>query len=1053
MPTLRLNGKAVAALFAFLLSPMLSYAEESAVNRERHSTPPSTDLMYIQESAGPQQSEKGITINGTVRDMQQEPLIGVSVMIQGTSTGAITDVDGRYIITVPNKESVLEFSYLGFETVAITVRNQININVNMRETTNSLDESVVVAYGQQKRASIVGSITSVSPTALQQGTTRAVSNNLAGQLAGVIAVQRSGEPGYDGSSFWIRGISSFQGTGRDPLVLVDGIERSLDDLSAAEIESFSVLKDAAASAVYGVRGANGVILVNTKKGYLGRPKVNFHMEQSFTQPVQLPDYIGSYEYLSLMNELTTAAGNAPLYSGEAMEGYRTGSDPDLYPNVNWLDAISKDYASNTRGDLTITGGSDILRYALVASYYGENGIFDKDPRKDWGGLHLNKYNVRSNVDINVTKTTIVGISIGGYLQEIRGLAIGTDDIFNRAFETPPYVHPTQYSSGEDVRVEQRNNPWAEATQHGYSNSTSSKIESLFSVEQRLDFITKGLKAKALFSFDRYSRSYVNRSRTPIYYSPATSRDENGNLILGNPGNGQEFLDTSNGADWGNKATYFEANVSYDRTFGKHAVNGLFLYNQRDYNDGSVVPFRRMGIAGRASYTYDNRYVAEFNFGYNGSENFTKGNRFGFFPSVAVGWLVSEEPYMQSVKKTLSLLKFRASWGLTGNDQLSGRRFAFLSTIDTDGSYQWGYDASLNRSARFEGEIGVTDLTWETVEKINVGMELGLWNAFNLQVDWFKEMRRDIFMQRQNIPTAAGFRKTPWANFGKVNNTGVDLSLSFNKDINKDLYIGFRGTFTYAHNTIIEQDEPLGIRGTNRERTGHSVDELFGLKAIGLFTAEDFVTNNAGELVLRDDIPAHTFSTVRPGDIRYEDVNGDGVVNSLDEVSMGGTVNPEIVYGFGGNLRWKNLDFSFFFQGNGRTHRFIGGPAANFLPGASQGAMGNILSNYNDRWTEDNPSQDVFYPRLSWGPNSNNSQNSSWWYKDMSMLRLKDVEIGYSLPHRWMDKIRLESIRIYLKGSNLARFSSFKLWDPELDTQTGAKYPLMRSVSIGFDINF
>ena len=1053
MPTLRLNGKAVVALFAFLLSPMLSYAEESAVNRERHSTPPSTDLMYIQESAGPQQSEKGITINGTVRDMQQEPLIGVSVMIQGTSTGAITDVDGRYIITVPNKESVLEFSYLGFETVAITVRNQININVNMRETTNSLDESVVVAYGQQKRASIVGSITSVSPTALQQGTTRAVSNNLAGQLAGVIAVQRSGEPGYDGSSFWIRGISSFQGTGRDPLVLVDGIERSLDDLSAAEIESFSVLKDAAASAVYGVRGANGVILVNTKKGYLGRPKVNFHMEQSFTQPVQLPDYIGSYEYLSLMNELTTAAGNAPLYSEEAMEGYRTGSDPDLYPNVNWLDAISKDYASNTRGDLTITGGSDILRYALVASYYGENGIFDKDPRKDWGGLHLNKYNVRSNVDINVTKTTIVGISIGGYLQEIRGLAIGTDDIFNRAFETPPYVHPTQYSSGEDVRVEQRNNPWAEATQHGYSNSTSSKIESLFSVEQRLDFITKGLKAKALFSFDRYSRSYVNRSRTPIYYSPATSRDENGNLILGNPGNGQEFLDTSNGADWGNKATYFEANVSYDRTFGKHAVNGLFLYNQRDYNDGSVVPFRRMGIAGRASYTYDNRYVAEFNFGYNGSENFTKGNRFGFFPSVAVGWLVSEEPYMQSIKKTLSLLKFRASWGLTGNDQLSGRRFAFLSTIDTDGSYQWGYDASLNRSARFEGEIGVTDLTWETVEKINVGMELGLWNAFNLQVDWFKEMRRDIFMQRQNIPTAAGFRKTPWANFGKVNNTGVDLSLSFNKDINKDLYIGFRGTFTYAHNTIIEQDEPLGIRGTNRERTGHSVDELFGLKAIGLFTAEDFVTNNAGELVLRDDIPAHTFSTVRPGDIRYEDVNGDGVVNSLDEVSMGGTVNPEIVYGFGGNLRWKNLDFSFFFQGNGRTHRFIGGPAANFLPGASQGAMGNILSNYNDRWTEDNPSQDVFYPRLSWGPNSNNSQNSSWWYKDMSMLRLKDVEIGYSLPHRWMDKIRLESIRIYLKGSNLARFSSFKLWDPELDTQTGAKYPLMRSVSIGFDINF
>ena len=1054
MPTLRLKGKAAVIFAAFLLSPMLSSASEgSAVNRERHSTPPRAVLTQTAKAAEPQQREKGITINGTVRDMQQEPLIGVSVMVQGTNTGAITDVDGRYIITVPNKESVLEFSYLGFEPVAITVRNQININVNMRETANSLDESVVVAYGQQKRASIVGSITSVNPTALQQGTTRAISNNLAGQLAGVIAVQRSGEPGYDGSSFWIRGISSFQGTGRDPLVLVDGIERSLDDLSAAEIESFSVLKDAAASAVYGVRGANGVILVNTKKGYLGRPRVNFHMEQAFTQPVKLPEYIGSYDYLSLMNELTTAAGNPALYSPEILEAYRTGSDPELYPNVNWLDAISKDFATNTRGDLTITGGSDILRYALVASYYGENGIIDKDPHQDYGGLHLNKYNVRSNVDINVTKTTIVGISIGGYLQEIKGLAVGTDDLFNRAFDTPPYVHPTQYSDGSNVRVQSRNNPWAEATQHGYSNYTSSKIESLFSVEQKLDFVTKGLKAKALFSFDRYSRSWVNRTRTPTYYNPATARDDEGNLILNVGTDGQEYLGYEKGSDWGNKATYFEANITYDRTFGKHAINGLFLYNQRDYNDGSEVPYRRMGIAGRASYTFDNRYVAEFNFGYNGSENFAKGHRFGFFPSAAIGWLVTEEPFMKSIKNTLSLLKFRASWGLTGNDQLAGRRFAFQSTIEENGDYRWGVNNDYHRASRFEGEIGVANLRWETVEKVNAGFELGLWNALNLQVDWFKEMRRDIFMQRNNIPTAAGFRKTPWANFGKVDNTGIDLSLTFNKDISRDLYIGFRGTFTYAHNTIIEMDEAPGVIGTNRQRTGHSVDELFGLKAIGLFTEEDFVAGPDGSLTLRDDIPAHTFTTVRPGDIRYEDVNGDGVVNSMDEIAMGGTVNPEIVYGFGGNIRWKNLDFSFFFQGNGRTHRFIGGPVNNFLPGASQGAMGNILSNYNDRWTEENPSQDVFYPRLSWGPNSNNSQNSTWWYKDMSMLRLKDVEIGYSLPHRWMDKIRVESIRIYLKGSNLATFSDFKLWDPELDTQTGAKYPIMKSMSIGFDINF
>lgn len=883
-----------------------------------------------------------------------------------------------------------------------------------------------------------------------------MSNNLAGQLAGVIAVQRNGEPGSDGSDFWIRGISSFKGTGVSPLVLVDGIERTLDDLSAAEIESFSVLKDAAASAVYGVRGANGVILVKTKRGQLGKPKVNFHLEQGFTKPTQLPDYIGSVDYLSLMDELYMDAGNPnPLYGEEMINNYRNNVDPELYPNVNWLDAVSKDMASNTRGDLTITGGSDILRYALVASYYGERGIFVRDESKDWdSSTRLNKYNIRSNVDINVTKTTVVGISIGGYLQEQNGMAVSGQDVWNHAFETPPFVHPIQYSEGRDVRVRERTNPWAEATQHGYQTTSSSKVESLFSVEQDLKFITPGLKFKGLFSFDRYSKSWVKRHRTPTYYNPATGRDEEGNLLLSVGTDGQEFLDTENKGEWGNKATYLEGNITYDRTFdGKHAVNAMFLYNQRDYQDGNVVPFRRMGIAGRASYTYDNRYIAEFNFGYNGSENFTKGNRFGFFPSVAVGYMLSEEKFMEKYKDTFSKIKFRASWGLTGNDQLDGRRFAFLPTIDTDGSYKWGVNNDYNRASRFEGEFGVMNLTWETVEKLNVGTEIGLWNALDLQVDWFKEQRRDIFMQRNNIPSAAGFRKTPWANYGKVDNIGVDLSLTYNQQITKDLHIGFRGTFTYAHNTIVEMDEALGVMGTNRQRTGHSVNELFGLVADGLFTEDDFVTNDKGDLVLKEGIPSHTFNSVRPGDIKYVDIDGDGSITNKDEVAMGGTVNPEIVYGFGATARYKQVDFNVFFQGNGKTHRFIGGVASNFLPGSSQGAMGNVLTNYNDRWTPENPSEDVFYPRLSYGANTNNSQNSTWWLRNMSMLRMKDIEVGYTLPKRWMSRIGLENIRLYAKGSNLLTFSAFDLWDPELDTQNGAKYPIMKSVSFGIDVNF
>lgn len=734
---------------------------------------------------------------------------------------------------------------------------------------------------------------------------------------------------------------------------------------------------------------------------------------------------------------------------------RNNVDPELYPNVNWLDAVSKDMASNTRGDLTITGGSDILRYALVASYYGERGIFVRDESKDWdSSTRLNKYNIRSNVDINVTKTTVVGISIGGYLQEQNGMAVSGQDVWNHAFETPPFVHPIQYSEGRDVRVQGRTNPWAEATQHGYQTTSSSKVESLFSVEQDLKFITPGLKFKGLFSFDRYSKSWVKRHRTPTYYNPATGRDEEGNLLLSVGTDGQEFLDTENKGEWGNKATYLEGNITYDRTFdGKHAVNGMFLYNQRDYQDGNVVPFRRMGIAGRASYTYDNRYIAEFNFGYNGSENFTKGNRFGFFPSVAVGYMLSEEKFMEKYKDTFSKIKFRASWGLTGNDQLDGRRFAFLPTIDTDGSYKWGVNNDYNRASRFEGEFGVMNLTWETVEKLNVGTEIGLWNALDLQVDWFKEQRRDIFMQRNNIPSAAGFRKTPWANYGKVDNIGVDLSLTYNQQITKDLHIGFRGTFTYAHNTIVEMDEALGVMGTNRQRTGHSVNELFGLVADGLFTEDDFVTNDKGDLVLKEGIPSHTFNSVRPGDIKYVDIDGDGSITNKDEVAMGGTVNPEIVYGFGATARYKQVDFNVFFQGNGKTHRFIGGVASNFLPGSSQGAMGNVLTNYNDRWTPENPSEDVFYPRLSYGANTNNSQNSTWWLRNMSMLRMKDIEVGYTLPKRWMSRIGLENIRLYAKGSNLLTFSAFDLWDPELDTQNGAKYPIMKSVSFGIDVNF
>ena len=1015
-------------------------------------------IILSEAAEAQQQQKKGININGTVWDEQGNPLPGVNVIVKSTNSGTTTDINGNYFLSVPGKNSVLTFSYIGFESQDVTVGGQININVNLKEISTGLNEVVVVGFGSQKRESIVGSITTIEPGLLQQSPSRALSNNLAGQLAGVIAVQRSGEPGADGSSFWIRGISSFQNAGRSPLVLVDGVERTLDDMDPSEIESFSVLKDAAASAVYGVRGANGVIIVNTKRGKLGKPTVDVHYEQGFTQPVKLPKFIGSADYLSLMNELSLDGGGSTIYSPDLIKKYRTNEDSELYPNVDWMDEITKDHATNRRANLTVTGGSDVLRYALVASYYGERGIFERDESQTWdSSTKLNKYNMRSNVDVNITKTTIARISIGGYLQETNGMiddgdTRASDHVLGLAFETPPFVHPTIYSTGEIPKVKNRANPWARATQHGFTTYSNAKIESMFSLEQDLKFLLPGLKIKGIFSFDRYIRSGVVRSKSPDYYYPATQRNEDGTLDITIADYGQMFLGSEEKKEWGNKATYLEGNLSYSNRFGEHAVEGMFMYNQRDYQDGSVVPFRRLGIAGRTSYTYGNRYIGEFNFGYNGSENFAKGYRFGFFPSFAVGYLLSEEPFMEKFKDTFSKIKFRGSWGLVGNDQLEGRRFAYITTINShdDNQYKWGVNNDYHRTGRYEGDFGIPNLTWETVEKTDIGFELGLWNALDFQFDWFQEHRRDIFMKRNTIPSAAGFMNTPWANFGKVDNKGVDLSLTFNKQLNKDWYLSLRGTMTYAKNEVIEKDEAPGRLGTNRQETGLPVNQLFGLVAEGLFTEDDF--ENVEQGVLKDGIPTHTFSSkVRLGDIRYRDVDGDGSITDMDQVPLGGTKDPQIVYGFGGNVTYKNFDLNIFFQGNGRTWRFIGG--SGFLPGSSMGSMYNIYDNYQDRWTSENPSQDVFYPRLTYGQNENNLKESTWWLRNMSMLRVKDIEVGYRFPKAWMSKIGVRSLRLYLKGSNLLTFSGFKMWDPELDTNNGMKYPIMKSVSFGLDVNF
>lgn len=1005
--------------------------------------------IILKKSAKVEQAIQNRIIEGQVLTESGNRLSNATVTGNVSNRSTSTDDNGRFSLSVLPTDRYLSVRLVGYAPEQIELTDRNSYRIVLKDSVSALDEVVVVGFGTQRKASVVGAITTIQPKRLQSGTTRSLSNNLAGQLSGVIAVQRSGEPGYDNSNFWIRGISTFGGN-RNPLILVDGVERSLDNMDPEEIESFSVLKDAAASAVYGVRGANGVILVNTKRGKVGKPNVSFRFEEGLTSPIQLPKFVGAAEYLEVMNSIREERGETGLYSQERIDNIRKGVDKDLYPDVNWLDEILKDRAGNSRGNLSVNGGSDILRYSLVTSFYREGGIIERDKKQDWdSSSKLNRYNVRSNVDINVSPTTLFRLNIGGYLQDRNRAPQSVDALFQEAFTIPPYVHPTIYSSGEIPRTSGRTNPWALATQRGYERLSDSKIESLFSIEQDLAFFLKGLKARGLFSFDRYSSTSVVRSKDPDYYNPAIGRDEEGRLKLVIDSYGQEFLGYSKGSDWGDKSMYLEGAINYAQNFGNHNIEGMVLYNQRNYDNGDLLPYRNQGIAGRFSYNYANRYIGEFNFGYNGSENFAPGKRFGFFPSFALGWYLSEETWMQHLRSTVNKLKFRGSYGLVGNDKLDGRRFAYITTINESTGYSWGINNDFRRSGRIEGDQGNLDLTWETVQKTNVGFELGLWNALDFQIDYFTEKRSNIFMQRRSIPGSSGFTNAPWANYGKVNNQGVDASVEFSKALNPDLFLSVRGTFTYAHNKIIEQDEPSAVIGTSRSSTGKSIGQLFGLVADGLFEEQDFADVANGQL--KSDIPKHTFGPVRPGDIKYVDLNNDGVIDAFDRTAIGGTEDPQIVYGFGANVRYKSFDFGFFMQGLSKTDRIIGG--SNFIPGSSNGAMGNMFDNVSDRWTVADPRQDVFYPRLSDYQSSNNNMASTWWLRDMSFLRLRNVELGFNMPSNWINPIQIKNLRIFLRGNNLLTISDFKLWDPELGVNNGMRYPIMKSMSIGMELNF
>lgn len=1005
---------------------------------------------------------QNIVVTGVVTDAQKEPLIGVNVAVKDVpGLGAITDINGKYKISIEPYQRLI-FSYVGFDKVEVLIKEQRVVNVSMKESAaSSLDEVVITGTGVQKKLTVTGAITTVNVSDLTHTANGNVVNALAGNVAGVLAMQTSGQPGRNTSEFWIRGISTF-GASTSALVLVDGFERDLDDVNIEDIESFSVLKDASATAIYGSRGANGVVLITTKHGKAGKINIDAKVETSYNTRTITPKFVDGYTYATMMNEARITRNQEPIYQQDELDLLRMGLDPDLYPNVDWTDLLLKDGAMTYRANVNMNGGGSTARYFVSLSYLKEDGMYKTDEtlRKDYNtNANANTWNYRLNTDIDITKTTLLKVGVSGSLKKYNEPGLSGDVWKSLMYQNPISV-PVMYSNGyvPAYGTGDRTNPWVLATQTGYKEHWENTIQSNLTLEQKLDFITQGLKFVGRFGFDTWNKNNIDRIKWPEQYKAQRFRDENGNLVFDRVTEEQKMKQTSSAE--GNRNEIFEAELHYDRGFKEHHVGGLLKFNQdskvftvgtgEDIKKG--IARRHLGLAGRVSYNWNYRYFVDFNFGYNGSENFADGHRFGFFPAVSAAWNVAEEPIIKKNLKWMNMFKIRYSFGKVGNDVLKigddEYRFPYLYTIGDGSGYTWAdYNYNNSYSGKRYTDLASNYATWEIATKHDLGVDLALFNdKFTATVDYFHEQREGIWMERKYLPSIVGLGSNPRANVGKVLSEGFDGNFAFREKINK-VDITVRGNITYSQNTILEKDEENNVYPYQMERD-YRVNQAKGLIALGLFKDYDDIRNS----------PKQEFGTVQPGDIKYKDVNGDGVVNDGDKVAIGATTKPNMIYGFGISASWKGLDVNVHFQGAGKTSFFIEGATVHTF---SAGEWGNILSGVanSNRWIDheisgtmatENPN--ASYPRLSYGGNSNNYRQSTFWLRNGSYLRLKTLELGYSIPKPLVNKIRFNNIRLFLRGSNLLTFSSFKLWDPELGSSTGTEYPLAKSLTLGLSVN-
>lgn len=1019
-------------------------------------------LGNTMESLELHQQQKNFS--GVVLDEFSQPLIGAQVQIKGTTRGIITGLDGDFSLSA-NEGDVLIISYMGYKTIEQVYKGEKIISIQMSPESELLDDVVIIGYGKQKKNSVVSSVNSIGSKELTVTSSRNLTNALSGQIPGLISVQRSGEPGYDSSEFWIRGVSSFSG-GTSPLILVDGVPRSMQDIEPDEIESFTLLKDAAATAVYGAEGANGVILITTKRGSSQKPRISFRAEGTVKSPTRLPEFLNAEQTLTLYNEALVNEGKEAIYDPSL---YGPGADRDLYPDTDWMDYMLRDVTYNTRYTLNVRGGTDKARYFVSGAFYQENGIFKQGNNNQYdNNIGVKRYNLRSNIDFDVSKTTLVKVDMSGQYLQTNYPGVGTSTIFQQMCRTPAFLMPPVYSDGTIAGHPRpsgnRVNPYNSLMNSGYSKEWRTSFQSKVEVNQKLDFLTEGLSWRGMISFDADMTYTAKRTKTPSQYV-ATGRDENGKLIFKEVVQGSDALseELSNSS---NKKIYFETSFNYNRTFAeKHDVGAMLLYMQKEtqYHNNALA-YRKQGLVGRLTYGYDGRYFFEGNFGYTGSETFASGHRFGFFPAVGLAWYVSNEHfYPDALKNVVNKLKFRVSVGRTGNDDTGGERFLYRQKMNQSaGGYNLGFGDSgaLGGTGNgiVEGRFAAPYLSWEIEDKQNYGIDLGLFdNRIDLQVDYYRNKRHGILLQRKTVSNVTGFQQMPWQNFGIVKNHGIDGSITLNQQIG-DVKLSARGNVTYAKNEIVEYDEVPQVYDWMNV-TGTSLNSWNLYIADGFYTTDDFIITGEGankKYELKEGVPSGISAGVKPGDIKYKDLNGDGIINTYDRVQdVGDPSVPELIYGFGLNVEWKGWYAGVFFQGAGKTSTVLGSanPEA-FFPfqwGVEESALrAEVL----DRWTEENQNPNAMFPRLHTTVFENNTVASTFWQRDASFIRFKNAELGYNFDKKKLSKIGIQALRIYLQGNNLAVWDKIKMWDPEQGNSNGGfAYPLSRSFTLGIDFTF